>query len=112
MNRGWHIKNKIDIQTMKKGAKLLEGKKDFSTFRASTCSAKSPIKTMSYVKVKKSKNLIVIKFKSKSFLQQQVRSMVGCLKYLGEGKWNLKDFKKAFLSKNRLRSDGLVLKIY
>ena len=53
MNRGWHIKNKIDIQTMKKGAKLLEGKKDFSTFRASTCSAKSPIKTMSYVKVKK-----------------------------------------------------------
>ena len=47
---------------------------------------------MSYVKVKKSKNLIVIKFKSKSFLQQQVRSMVGCLKVLGEKKWNIKKF--------------------
>tara|TARA_B100001109_G_C18806571_1_gene447548 strand:- start:21 stop:761 length:741 start_codon:yes stop_codon:yes gene_type:complete len=101
MNRGWHIKNKIDIQTMKKGAKLLEGKKDFSTFRASTCSAKSPIKTMSYVKVKKIKNLIVIKFKSKSFLQQQVRSMVGCLKVLGEKKWNIKKFKDVLVSKKR-----------
>ena len=40
-------------------------------------------------------------FQSKSFLQQQVRSMVGFLKYLGEGKWNLKDFKKAFLNQKK-----------
>ena len=49
----------------------------------------------------KNKNKIVITFQSKSFLQQQVRSMVGSLKYLGEGKWNLNDFKKAFSSKKR-----------
>ena len=51
--------------------------------------------------VKKNKNKIVFTFQSKSFLQQQVRSMVGSLKYLGEGKWNLNDFKKAFRSKKR-----------
>ena len=59
--------------------------------------AKSDIKIL----IKKNKNNIVLTFKSKSFLQQQVRSMVGSLKYLGEGKWDLKDFKKAFLSKKR-----------
>ena len=53
------------------------------------------------VKVKSRNNKIEIEFQSKSFLQQQVRSMVGSLKYLGEGKWNLKDFKKAFQSKKR-----------
>ena len=52
-NRGWHLKKKIDIGILKSGAKLLEGKKDFSTFRASTCSSKSPIKTINFVKIKK-----------------------------------------------------------
>ena len=44
---------------------------------------------------------VILKFTSKSFLQQQVRSMVGCIKYLGDEKWNLNDFKKAFLLKKR-----------
>ncbi len=76
---------------MKSGAKKLMGTKDFSTFRASSCNARSPIKTMSSVKVKSIKDRIEIEFQSQSFLQQQVRSMVGCLKYLGEKKM---DFKK------------------
>jgi len=100
-NRGWHVKKKIDFTLIKLGAKLLEGKKDFSTFRASSCSAKSPIRTINFVKIKKNKNIIEIKFKSKSFLQHQVRSMVGCLKYLGEKKWNIQKFKKVLLSKKR-----------
>ena len=100
-NRGWHLKKKIDIGILKSGAKLLEGKKDFSTFRASTCSSKSPIKTINFVKIKKNKNIIEIKFKSQSFLQQQVRSMVGCLKVLGEKKWNIKKFKRVLNSKKR-----------
>ena len=74
---------------MKKGAKLLLGTHDFSTFRASSCGAKSPIKTMEKISIKKNKDKITLKFTSKSFLQQQVRSMVGCIKYLGEGKWNI-----------------------
>ena len=47
--------------------------------------------------------MIILNFTSRSFLQQQVRSMVGCIKYLGDGKWNIKKFKKSFKSKNRLK---------
>ena len=81
-NRGWHIMKQLDLVAMKKGAKKLVGTKDFSTFRASSCRAKSPVKTMKLVKIKSSRNKIEIEFKSQSFLQRQVRSMVGCLKYL------------------------------
>ena len=91
----------LDLTTMKKGAKKLVGTKDFSTFRASSCRAKSPIKTMKLVKIKSSKNKIEIEFRSQSFLQQQVRSMVGCLKYLGEKKWSLEKFDDVMKSKKR-----------
>ena len=100
-NRVWHIKKKINIENLKKGANFLIGTRDFSTFRASSCSAKSPIRTMERVNITKKKSQILIEFKSQSFLQTQVRSMVGCLKYLGEGKWDLKKFKKVALSKKR-----------
>ena len=114
-NRAWHIKNKLNINLMKKGALLLRGTKDFSSFRASSCGAKSPIKTLEIVKIKKKNNKIEMIFVSKSFLQQQVRSMVGCLKYLGEKKWTLKKFKNVILSKKRINcappapSQGLYL---
>jgi len=101
-NKGWHVMKKLDLVTMKKGAKKLIGTKDFSTFRASSCRAKSPIKTMKFVKIKSSKNKIEIEFRSQSFLQQQVRSMVGCLKYLGESKWSLKRFENVMKSKKRI----------
>ena len=86
---------------MKEGAKVLIGTKDFSTFRASSCRAKSPIKTLKLVKIISSKDIIDIEFRSKSFLQQQVRSMVGCLKFLGEKKWSLKKFEDVMKSKER-----------
>ena len=101
-NRGWHVMKELDLSLMKKGARKLIGTKDFSTFRASSCRAKSPIKTMKLVKIKSSKNKIEIEFRSKSFLQQQVRSMVGCLKYLGEKKWSLKKFENIMRSKKRI----------
>ena len=87
---------------MKKGTKKLIGTIDFSTFRASSCRAKSPIKSMKSVKINYSNNKILIEFKSKSFLQNQVRSMVGCLKYLGEKKWSLKKFENIIKSKKRV----------
>ena len=101
-DKGWHVMKKLDLVMMKKGAKKLIGTKDFSTFRASSCRAKSPIKTMKFVKIKSSKNKIEIEFRSRSFLQQQVRSMVGCLKYLGENKWTLKKFESVMKSKKRI----------
>ncbi len=100
-NRAWHIKSKLNIKLLKKGAKILTGKHDFSTFRSSSCSAKSPIKKMNSVKVVKRGDEILITFKSKSFLQNQVRSMVGSLKYLSLNKWDLKKFDKIFKSKKR-----------
>ena len=100
-NRSWHIMKKLDLDIMKRGAKKFEGTKDFSTFRAASCRAKSPIKTMKLVEIKYSRNLIKIEFRSQSFLQQQVRSMVGCLKYLGEKKWSLKKFENIMKSKER-----------
>jgi len=102
-SKAWHIRKKLDVKAMQKGAKLLLGTHDFSTFRASSCGAKSPIKTMEKISIRKNKDKITLKFTSKSFLQQQVRSMVGCIKYLGEGKWNLDNFKQSFKSKNRIR---------
>ena len=100
-NRGWHIRKKLDLKLMKKGAQKLLGTNDFSTFRSSSCNAKSPIRTIKSIKIKEVKNKIQIQFKSKSFLQQQVRSMVGCLKYLAEKKWDLKKFENVFQSKKR-----------
>ena len=102
-NKAWHIRKKLDIHEMKKGAKLLLGTHNFSTFRSSACGANSPIKTIENILIKKNKEIITLQFTSRSFLQQQVRSMVGCIKYLGEGKWNIDDFKKSFKSKKRSR---------
>ena len=102
-DREWHIRKKLDITLIKKGSKKLVGTHDFSTFRASNCSAKSPIRTINQIIVRKSKNRIKLKFKSKSFLKNQVRSMVGCLKYLGEKKWDLKKFENVIIKKDRNR---------
>ena len=114
-DKEWHIKKKLDINLIKKGAKKLVGTFDYSTFRSSGCQAKSPIRTIKSIKIRSSKNKIEIEFKSQSFLQQQVRSMVGCLKYIGEKKWDLKTFDKVFKSKKRILcappapSEGLFL---
>ena len=100
-NRKWHIIKKLDVSLMKKAVKKLEGIKDFSAFRASTCNAKNPIRTMKSAKIRSLNGEITVEFISKSFLQQQVRSMVGCLKYVGEHKWNIKKFEKVIRSKKR-----------
>ena len=100
--RGWHVIKELDVMLMKKGAEKLLGTKDFSTFRSSSCNAKSPIRTMKSIKIKSIQGRIEIQFKSQSFLQQQVRSMVGCLKYLAEKKWDLKKFIFVFKSKKKI----------
>ncbi|WP_415320935.1 tRNA pseudouridine(38-40) synthase TruA [Candidatus Pelagibacter sp. Uisw_092] len=100
--KGWHIIKELDVMLMKEGAKKLLGTKDFSTFRSSSCNAKNSIRTMKSIKIKSIKGRIEIQFQSQSFLQQQVRSMVGCLKYLAEKKWDLKKFNFVFKSKKRI----------
>ena len=71
--KGWHIIKTLNVPLMKEGAKKLLGTKDFSTFRSSSCNAKSPIRTMTSIKITSIRGKIEIQFKSQSFLQQQVR---------------------------------------
>ena len=99
--RVWHIRKKLDIKLLKEGAKKLVGTHDFSTMRAKNCYAKSPIKKINKITIKNINRKIEIEFRSKSFLRNQVRSMVGCLKYLAEKKWNIKKFENVFKSKKR-----------
>ena len=77
--RGWHISNKLDVNLMRKGAKKLLGTNDYSTYRASSCNAKGPIKSIKLIKILKANNIIYLKFKTQSFSQQTFLSMVGCL---------------------------------
>ena len=100
--RCWHIIKKLNLEMMKKGAKKLIGTKDFSTFRSSSCSAKTPVRTVKSIKFLTKKDIIEIEIKAQSFLQNQVRSMVGCLKNVGEDRWSIKKFDKIIKSKKRI----------
>ena len=100
-SKEWHIRKKLDIDLIKKGSNQLIGTHDFSTFRSSNCNANSPIRTLNKIIITKSNTQIKLNFKSRSFLKNQVRSMVGCLKLLGEKKWTLKKFQKVMKSRNR-----------
>ena len=100
-NKTWHIRKKLDLTIMRKGANKLKGRHDFSTFRGSNCYSKSPIRLLKKIKIRKENETITIQFRSKSFLRNQVRSMVGCLVYVGQKKWNLKKFENVFKSKKR-----------
>ena len=100
-NRAWLVKKKLNIHSMKKAIKLFIGTHDFNAFRSSSCGAKSPIRTIEKSTLIKKGDKILITFSSKSFLQHQVRSMVGCLKVIGEGKWNIDNLKTLLKSKKR-----------
>ncbi len=100
-NRAWLVKKKLNVHNMKKAIKLFLGTHNFNAFRSSSCGAKSPIRTIEKSTLIKKGNKILIVFSSKSFLQRQVRSMVGCLKAIGEERWNIDNLKRLFKSKKR-----------
>ena len=100
-NRAWLVKKKLNVNYMRKAIKLFSGTHNFNAFRSSSCSAKSPVRTIEKSSLLKKDDKIIMIFSSKSFLQHQVRSMVGCLKYIGEGKWNIDKLKKLFNSRKR-----------
>ncbi len=100
-NRSWLIKKKLNLINMKKAIKYFIGTHNFSCMRAASCSAKSPIRKITEARIVKKDSKIIILFESKSFLQNQVRSMVGCLKYVGEERWKPEKIKFVIKSKNR-----------
>lgn len=101
--RVWHVKRALDAEAMHEAAQTLLGKHDFSTFRASLCQSKSPVKTLSRLDVARAGDLIEIRASAPSFLHNQVRSMVGSLKLVGEATWGATDLKAALDSRDRAR---------
>jgi tRNA pseudouridine38-40 synthase len=114
-NRVWHVAVPLDAEAMHAAAQLILGKHDFTTFRAAECQAKSPEKTLDVLDVSRQADTIVVTAKARSFLHSQVRSMVGSLKLVGEGKWTPRDFRAALDARDRSRCgplappDGLYL---
>lgn len=114
-SRVWHVPVPLDADTMHGAAQQILGKHDFTTFRAAECQAKSPVKTLDRLDVSREGEVIVVRAGARSFLHSQVRSMVGSLKLVGEGKWSARDFKSALDAADRSRCgplappDGLYL---
>lgn len=102
-NRVWHVNQKLDVKKMNQAAQLLIGKHDFSTFRAANCQAKSPIKTLDVLTIKRVGEEVHITVSAKSFLYHQVRNFAGALVRVGIGKWSVADFERAFKAKDRTK---------
>ena len=91
--RVWHVAKPLEAAAMHEAAQLLVGRHDFTTFRSSQCQAKSPEKTLDKLDVESRGQEIWFSVSARSFLHHQVRSMVGSLKRVGEGKWTAGDLK-------------------
>lgn len=102
-NQVWHVPKPLDPALMHQAAQLILGQHDFSTFRSSECQANSPIRTLDAFDVSASEEVIAVTASARSFLHHQVRSMVGSLKLVGEGKWSPDDFRAALDAADRTR---------
>jgi tRNA pseudouridine38-40 synthase len=91
----------LDAESMHAAAQRLVGRHDFTTFRSTECQAKSPIKTLDGLDVARVGDEIRITASARSFLQHQVRSMVGSLVHVGEGKWSIDDLAAALAARDR-----------
>ncbi len=105
--RAWQLPKELDHEIMHHAAQVLVGRHDFTTFRASECQAKSPEKTLDRLDVARLGEAVVVRASARSFLHNQVRSMVGSLKLVGEGKWSARDLKAALEAKDRARCGAL-----
>jgi tRNA pseudouridine38-40 synthase len=101
LNRAWRIGRPLDCAAMQAAAQKLVGKHDFTTFRAAECQAKSPVKTLDRLDVARDGDDVRVTASARSFLQHQVRSMVGSLVHVGEGKWTLADLAAALEARDR-----------
>ena len=97
LDRGhaWQIGRDLDAEAMHEAAQVLVGRHDFSTFRDAQCQAASPVKTLDAIAVTRDGERIEIRTRARSFLHRQVRSMVGSLSHVGEGKWGRDDLQDA-----------------
>ena len=97
----WRISNALDSDAMHEAAQALVGLHDFTTFRSAHCQSASPVKTLDRLDVRRVGDEILCDVAARSFLHHQVRSMVGCLAMVGEGKWSADDLRAALEAKDR-----------
>jgi len=115
LNRAWRIPRPLNDAAMHEAAQRLVGKHDFTTFRSTECQAKSPVKTLDQLDVLRERDEILVQASARSFLHSQVRSMVGSLALVGEGKWSVDDLTAVLEARDRTRCaplappDGLYL---
>jgi tRNA pseudouridine38-40 synthase len=102
-NRAWRVPRPLDIAAMHAAAQRLIGKHDFTTFRSTECQAKSPVKTLERLDVSRDGDAVRVTASARSFLQHQVRSMVGSLVHAGDGKWSADDLAAALAARDRTR---------
>ena len=113
--RAWWVPKPLDHEAMHEAAQTLIGRHDFTTFRSVQCQAKSPVKTLDRLDVTRAGEVIEVRASARSFLHNQVRSMVGTLKRAGEGAWTADDVRQALEAADRSRCgqvappDGLYL---
>lgn len=100
-NRVWWLMKEIDAQAMADAASVFVGHHDFTTFRATQCQAASPVKTLDRFTVEQTGDEIRCTVVARSFLHNQVRSMVGSLKHVGEGRWSKADLADALAARDR-----------
>ena len=99
--RAWRVKAPLDAEAMDAAAQRLTGTHDFTTFRNAACQAKSPVKTLDRLSVRRQGEEIVIETSARSFLHSQVRSIAGSLRLVGDGRWSADDLAAALAAKDR-----------
>lgn len=99
----WRVAAALDADAMNEATEVLLGRHDFTTFRSAHCQATSPIRTLDHLEVARHGDRIVIDAAARSFLHHQVRSMVGCLKLVGEGIWSREDLANALVARDRTK---------
>lgn len=99
----WRIPAPLDVEEMRKGAAHLVGRHDFTTFRSAHCQADSALRTLDRLDVEADGDRISVFASARSFLHHQVRSMVGCLSLVGQGKWTPDDIARALEARDRSR---------
>lgn len=101
VNRVWHVPRRLDAEAMNAAARILLGKHDFTTFRAAQCQANSPVRTLDRLDVHREGERVIIRAKARSFLHNQVRSMAGSLKLVGDRTWSEEDLHHALKARDR-----------
>jgi tRNA pseudouridine38-40 synthase len=100
-NRAWRVPQPLDAEAMHMAAQRLVGLHDFTTFRSAHCQSDSPVKTLDRLDVQREGEHVLIEAAARSFLHHQVRSMVGCLAYVGMGRWTADDLQAALEARDR-----------